>query len=69
MQLGPEEKFYLCPDCYQRVFVKKPRRQDAKLLIQIQCTECGAQEYLDFQPPDPSAALCRTCFGRRRREP
>lgn len=69
MQLGPDEKFYLCPDCYQKVFVKKAHPKDARVLIQIACVECGAREYLDFQPPDPTAALCRVCFSKRRREP
>lgn len=69
-QLTPEQKFYDCPNCYRKNHpVHKPRRKgSAGILIQIQCVECGTQEYLDFAPPDPKEALCRACFARHKRE-
>lgn len=69
-QLTPEQKFYDCPDCYRKRHpIHKPRRrQGAQVLVQIQCSACGAREYLDFTPPDPKHALCRACFARAKRE-
>ncbi len=69
-QLTPEQKFYDCPDCYRKHHpIHKPRRRGGtQVLVQIQCTVCGAREYLDFTPPNPQEALCRTCFARAKRE-
>lgn len=69
-ELAPEEKFFLCRDCYEQ----EARRQQGKkkrgtaILSLIRCAECGAEEYLDFIPSEPAEALCRTCFTRKRRE-
>ncbi len=69
-ELAPEEKFFQCRDCYEQ----EARRQQGKrkrgtaILSLIHCAECGAEEYLDFIPSDPAEALCKACFGRRRRE-
>ena len=70
-QLTPDQKFYLCPNCYKKSQppVKKPSRKgEAQVLIQIHCAECGAEEYLDFVPADPKATYCRACFAKRRRD-
>ena len=68
--LSPEQKFYDCPNCYQQKHPsRKPfHRQDTQLLVQIECAECGKQEFLNVQPQDPKAALCKACHGRKRRE-
>lgn len=71
-QLEPEQKFFICPDCYRKAqppAKKSPRRGEAQVLIQIRCMECGTVEYLDFVPPDPAAVYCRACFAKHRREP
>lgn len=69
-ELAPDQKFYLCPDCYRRRFSRKPvRKGDTQVLIQITCASCGGRDYLDFVPTEPEKALCRTCFADRRREP
>jgi CxxC-x17-CxxC domain-containing protein len=65
------QKFYLCPDCYRRSFVYKRNggKEAARILAQITCAACGAQEYLPFVPEDPAKALCRACFAKERPEP
>jgi predicted RNA-binding Zn-ribbon protein involved in translation (DUF1610 family) len=69
-ELATDEKFFLCRDCYEQ----EARRQQGKrkrgtaILSLIHCAGCGAEEYLDFVPSDPAEALCRACFGRKRRE-
>ncbi len=71
-QLAPDQKYYLCPRCYQKSQPppkKNTRKGEAQLLIQIHCAECGTEEYLDFVPSDPNATYCRACFSKRRREP
>lgn len=68
-EVGPDQRFYLCPSCYRRKFGRKGSRPgSAQVLIQIQCTCCGATEYLDFMPADPAQAMCRACFAEKRRE-
>ena len=69
-RLAPDEKFFNCPHCYKKTQpAKKPaRRNEAQILTQIICVECGTQEYVDFVPPDPAAAYCLACFSRRKRE-
>jgi DNA-directed RNA polymerase subunit RPC12/RpoP len=65
-----EHKFFICPECYRRRFARKPARKgETQVLIQIQCVECGAQDYLDFMPNDPANAYCRACYTRKKREP
>jgi len=69
--LTPDQKFYLCPNCYRKAQPppkRSPRKGEAQVLIQIHCAECGVVEYLDFVPSDPSATYCRACFAKRRRE-
>jgi len=71
-QLSPEQKYYLCPDCYRKTQPapkKSSRKGEAQVLIQIHCAECGAEEYLDFVPSDPKATYCRSCFAKRKRDP
>jgi len=71
-QLTADEKFFDCPACYRRnhPIPKPPRKTGAQVLIQIQCVGCGAQELLDFMPPDPKHAYCRACFTeQKKREP
>lgn len=71
-QLTADEKYYDCPSCYRRNHpIHKPRRKDgAQVLIQIQCVACGTQDFLDFMPPDPKQAYCRSCFAKqKKREP
>lgn len=69
-EIGPDQKFYLCPSCYRRKFGRRTSRPGtAQVLVQITCISCGAQEYLDRMPADPAKALCRTCFAEKRREP
>lgn len=64
-----DQKFFLCPACYQRRAPRKPvRKGETKVLIQIKCVDCGAQDYLDFMPTDPTHAFCRACYLRRKRE-
>ena len=70
-QLTPDQKFYLCPNCYRKAQPppkKTAKKGEAQVLIQIHCVECGTEEYLDFVPSDPNATYCRACFSRRRRE-
>ncbi len=69
-QLTPDQKFYMCPDCYRKSMPapRKSRPGDAQVLIQIQCVECGSTEYLDFVPSDPGKTYCRACFARRKAE-
>ena len=70
-RLAPDEKFFNCPHCYKKTQpTKKPakRNNEAQILTQIICVECGTQEYVDFVPPDPAAAFCLACFSRRKRE-
>ncbi len=70
--LSPEQKFYICPDCYRKTqapLKKTIRKGEAQVLIQIRCASCGTVEYLDFVPSDPSATYCRACFAKRKREP
>ena len=70
-QLTPDQKFYLCPNCYRKAQPppkRAPRKGEAQVLIQIHCIECGTDEYLDFVPSDPHATYCRACFSKRRRE-
>ena len=52
-QLTPDQKFYLCPNCYRKAQPppkRPPRKGEAQVLIQIHCLECGVEEYLDFVP-------------------
>ena len=69
-RLAPEEKFFNCPHCYKKTVPvrKAPRKNEAQILTQIICLECGTQEYVDFVPSDPAAALCAACFSKRKRE-
>ena len=69
-QLAPEEKFFLCRDCYDSDLKRQQakRKRGTTILSLIHCAECGAEEYLDFLPSDPAEALCRACFSRKRRE-
>jgi len=69
-RLAPEEKFFNCPYCYKKTLpVKKNvRKNEAQILTQIICVECGTQEYVDFVPTDPAAAFCAACFSKRKRE-
>lgn len=70
--LADEQKFYDCPSCYRKNHpIHKPlRKTGAQILIQIQCVGCGAQDFLDFMPPDPKHAYCRSCFAKqKKREP
>lgn len=69
--LTPDQKFFMCPDCYQKDLLRKKatRRRGTQVLIQIQCPDCGATDYVEFVPQDPGTTYCRPCFERRRREP
>ncbi|BDU71353.1 hypothetical protein [Mesoterricola silvestris] len=69
-RLSPDEKFFNCPHCYKKTLpARKPaRKNEAQILTQITCVECGTQEYVDFVPTDPAAAFCASCFSRRKRE-
>ncbi len=66
--LGPGEKFYLCPACYQKAHGPKRKKAGASILTRIQCASCGAEEYLSFVPTDPAQALCKACFAKQKRE-
>lgn len=68
--MAVDQKFFICPDCYKKTLPpRKPNRQgDAQVLTQIRCAECGATEYVGFIPQDPELALCKSCFGKRKRE-
>jgi CxxC-x17-CxxC domain-containing protein len=68
--LAPEQKFYICPDCYQKNQPsRKPGRpSDAQLLIQIHCADCGTVEYVGFVPQDPQTTYCKSCFRKRKRQ-
>jgi CxxC-x17-CxxC domain-containing protein len=69
-QLAPDQKFFVCPDCYRKSLPphKSKRRGEAQVLVQIACAQCGAKEFLNFAPTDPGAVLCRACFAKRKRE-
>lgn len=69
-RLEPEEKFFNCPYCYKKTLPAKKsvRKNEAQILTQIICVECGTQEYVDFVPTDPAAAFCAACFSKRKRE-
>jgi len=69
-ELSAEQKFFICPDCHRKAQPpRKPaRRNEAQILTQITCVECGAVEYLDFVPPDMHATYCHACFAKRRQE-
>ncbi|WP_306597705.1 hypothetical protein [Geothrix sp. 21YS21S-2] len=69
-RLSPEEKFFNCPHCYKKTqpVRKAVRKNEAQILTQIICVECGTKEYVDFVPTDPAAAFCASCFSRRKRE-
>lgn len=68
--LEADQKFYDCPSCYRKAHPQqKPKRRGrAQILVQIECVECGAREFLDFTPPDAKTALCRACFSKKKRE-
>ncbi len=67
--MAEDQKHFLCPSCHQRKLTRRPvRKGETRVLIQIQCVSCGAQDYLDFVPPDPAKATCRACFLRLKRE-
>lgn len=68
--LTPDQKFYICPDCYQKNQpARKPGRpSDAQVLIQIRCVDCGALEYVSFVPQDPQSTYCKVCFRKRKRQ-
>lgn len=71
-QLTPEQKFHLCPACYQKAQSKRPApRRGTQVLTQITCAACGTQEYLSLVPADPAKALCGACHAAARasREP
>lgn len=69
-QLSSEEKFFICRECYEADLKRQQakRKRGTSILSLIHCASCGAEEYLDFLPPDPAEALCRACFARKRRE-
>ena len=69
-KLTPDQKFFLCPECYARESRRHTRAhsQGTQVLTQITCVECGTKEYLSFVPQEPAQALCNACFGRRKRE-
>jgi formylmethanofuran dehydrogenase subunit E len=69
-QLAPEEKFFICRECYEADLKRQQakRKRGTSILSLIHCAECGSEEYLDFLPSDPAEALCRACFGKKRRE-
>ncbi len=69
-RLAPDEKFFNCPHCYKKTLpVRKPvRKNEAQILTQIVCVECGTQEYVDFVPSDPATAFCAASFSKRKRE-
>jgi RNase P subunit RPR2 len=69
-RLSPDEKFFNCPHCYKKSqpVRKAPRKNEAQILTQITCLECGTQEYVDFVPSDPATALCAACFSVKKRE-
>jgi len=69
-EVEPDQKFFNCPHCYRKSLPpRKPaRRNEAQILAQITCVECGAVEYLDFVPPDVHATYCHACFAKRRQE-
>jgi CxxC-x17-CxxC domain-containing protein len=69
-RVEPEQKFYLCPDCYRRNFVQKREkgRSETRILTHITCSSCGTQEYLPFVPDDREKALCRACFKAQKPE-
>ena len=69
-RLAPEEKFFNCPHCYKKTLPvrKAVRKNEAQILTQIICVECKTQEYVDFVPSDPAAALCAACFSKKKRE-
>jgi DnaJ-class molecular chaperone len=71
-RLTPEQKFHLCPACYQKAQARRPApRRGTSVLTQITCASCGSQEYLSLVPVDLSKALCTTCHAAARasREP
>ena len=67
-KLTPEQKFHLCPKCYQKAQTKRPAppRRGTSVLTQITCLMCGIQEYLSIVPTDPSKALCAACHAATR---
>ena len=69
-QVGPEQKFFNCPNCYRKATPvrKAPRKADAQILTQITCLECGTVEYLAFVPTDVNATYCHSCFSKKRQE-
>ena len=69
-KLTPDQKFFACPDCYQKSLPphKSKKRGEAQVLVQIECAECGTKEFLSFAPTDPKTVLCRTCFSKQKRE-
>jgi len=68
--LTPEEKFFDCPACHKKAnpVHKSPKKAGAQILIQIKCVGCGNQDFLEFIPPNPKQAYCRTCFSKQKRE-
>ncbi|MBI4911760.1 MAG: hypothetical protein HY823_03400 [Acidobacteria bacterium] len=69
-ELEPEQKFFLCRDCYEESQRRQhPRKaRGTSILTLIRCAQCGGEEYLDFLPADPAEALCKACFTKRKRE-
>lgn len=69
-KLTPEQKYFDCPDCYRKSFPphKSKKKGEAQVLVQIECAECGAKEFLSFAPTDPKTVLCRSCFSKQKRE-
>lgn len=67
-KLTSEQKFHLCPRCYQKAQSKRPAppRRGTQVLTQITCSSCGIQEYLTIVPTDPSKALCAACHSASR---
>ena len=66
----PDERFFACPDCYRKSLPphKSKKRGEAQVLVQIECAQCGAKEFLSFAPTDPKTVLCRACFSKQKRE-
>lgn len=69
-KVTPEQKFFDCPDCFKKSHGphKSKKRGEAQVLVQIECAQCGAKEFLSFAPTDPKAVLCRACFSKQKRE-
>lgn len=67
-KLTPEQKFHLCPRCFQKAQSKRPAppRKGTQVLTQITCMSCGTVEYLTLVPTDLAKALCASCHAASR---